>query len=102
MLVNIFVQAALCLNTWVNPLAFEGFEKNGHDSSWKLYLIYACWVFGEFVFVYFMYVETKGPTLEELVKIIDGPDAVAHVDLEQIEKEQALRSETNEVAEHKV
>lgn len=22
-----------------------------------------------------MYVETKGPTLEEMVKIIDGPDA---------------------------
>ncbi|RYP64467.1 hypothetical protein DL769_006660 [Monosporascus sp. CRB-8-3] len=102
MLVNIFVQAALCLNTYVNPLAFDGFSKNGHDSSWKLYLIYTCWVFGEFLFVYFMYVETKGPTLEELVKIIDGPDAVAHLDLDQIEKEQVLRTEANEVVEHKV
>jgi hypothetical protein len=40
------------------------------------------------VFVFFMYVETKGPTLEELSKIIDGNDAqVAHVDLDQLDKE---------------
>jgi len=38
-----------------------------------------------------MYVETRGPTLEELAKIIDGEDAaVAHVDLDQLEKERAI------------
>lgn len=32
--------------------------------------------------------ETRGPTLEELAKIFDGDDAaVAHVDLQQVEKE---------------
>lgn len=41
--------------------------------------------------MYFMYVETKGPTLEELAKVIDGKDAaVAHVDLRQVEKETEL------------
>jgi hypothetical protein len=38
--------------------------------------------------VYFFYVETRGPTLEELAKIFDGDDAaVAHVDLREVEKE---------------
>lgn len=47
-----------------------------------------CWVGLELAFVYFIYVETKGPTLEELTKVIDGEDAaVAHVDLHQVEKE---------------
>jgi len=35
-----------------------------------------------------MYVETKGPTLEELAKVIDGDEAeVAHIDIKQVEKE---------------
>jgi hypothetical protein len=39
--------------------------------------------------VYFMFPETKGPTLEEVAKIFDGEDAstVAHVSLEQTAKE---------------
>ena len=107
MCLNICVQAALCLNTYVNPLAFEGFGGDDHehpenDNTWKLYLIYTCWVFCELCFVYFMYVETKGPTLEELAKVIDGDEAeVARLDLEQVEKEVALHGETNEVVEHK-
>lgn len=49
------------------------------------------WVGFELGFVYFMYVETKGPTLEELAKVIDGKDAaVAHLDLRQVEKETEL------------
>jgi len=55
------------------------------------------WIFLEFLFVYFMYVETMGPTLEELAKIIDGDDAkVAHLDLRQVEKEGHLASASNE------
>lgn len=47
-----------------------------------------CWIAAEFVFVFFMYVETKGPTLEELAKVIDGDEAdVAHIDIHQVEKE---------------
>lgn len=40
-----------------------------------------------------MYVETKGPTLEELAKVIDGDNAaVAKLDLQQVEKEAAIES----------
>jgi hypothetical protein len=39
------------------------------------------------IWIYFVFVETKGPTLEEIAKIFDGEDAVAHVNLAQVEKE---------------
>ncbi|CAN8099641.1 unnamed protein product [Discula destructiva] len=84
MIMNLCVQVALTLNTYVNPVAFDAFD----PQTWKFYLIYTCWVGFELGFVYFMYVETKGPTLEELAKVIDGDDAaVAHLDLHQVEKE---------------
>ena len=39
--------------------------------------------------------ETKGPTLEEVAKIFDGEDAVAHISLEQTAKEiEILHRET--------
>jgi hypothetical protein len=45
-------------------------------------------------FVYFMYIETKGPTLEELAKIIDGDEAeVAQVDIHHVEKESHINEE---------
>ena len=44
--------------------------------------------------MYFMYIETKGPTLEELAKIIDGDEAaVGHVDIHQVEKETHINEE---------
>ena len=57
-----------------------------------------CWDLVELVWVYFVFVETKGPTLEEIAKIFDGEDAVAHIDMAQTEKEIAMQhhQETNE------
>ncbi|KAI1435424.1 general substrate transporter [Xylaria sp. CBS 124048] len=81
MVLNISIQVALLLNNYANPVAFQAF---GIDHAWKLYIIYTFWILLELVFVYFMYIETKGPTLEELVKVIDGEGAtVAHVDLDK-------------------
>lgn len=37
--------------------------------------------------MYFVYPETMGPTLEEVSRIFDGSDAVAHVDITAIEKD---------------
>lgn len=90
MIMNLTVQAALTLNIYANPHAFTYFK--GH--TWKLYIIYTCWIFLELCFVYFMYVETKGPTLEELAKIIDGDEAaVVHLDIHQVEKEAHINEE---------
>lgn len=99
MFMNISVQIALLLNNYVNPFAFEAWETSEehegtgyYGNTWRLYLIYTIWVGLETTFIYFMYVETRGPTLEELVKVIDGEDAqVADIDLGRVEKE--LREE---------
>lgn len=37
--------------------------------------------------MYFIYPETKGPTLEEISRIFDGDAAVAHISMDTIEKE---------------
>ncbi|KAJ0335852.1 hypothetical protein COL922a_008682 [Colletotrichum nupharicola] len=77
MILNIAIQSALTLNNYANP----------------------CWIFLELCFVFFKYVETKGPTLEELPKVIDGSNAqVAEIDIQQIEKE--ARIHTGRDSEH--
>ncbi|CAJ0542298.1 Ff.00g000080.m01.CDS01 [Fusarium sp. VM40] len=101
MFLNISVQIALLLNNYLNPLAFSAWKAPDEDSlyggnTWRLYLIYTIWVLGEVLFIYFMYVETRGPTLEEVAKVIDGDNAaVADVRLDSVEKEIL----TNEQAE---
>jgi len=54
----------------------------------------------ELIFVYLLFVETRGPTLEEIAKIFDGDEAeVAQVDLAsvQIASEKAHGIEVSEV-----
>ncbi|KAL9616004.1 MAG: hypothetical protein Q9160_009075 [Pyrenula sp. 1 TL-2023] len=81
MIMNFWIQVALTINQYVNPLGFDGL-----DPDWKLYMIYTFWITFELIFVYFLYVETRGPTLEEIAKIFDGENAeVAHVDIDKVE-----------------
>ncbi|KAG0646980.1 Lactose permease [Hyphodiscus hymeniophilus] len=82
MIMNITVQAILAIGNQTNVLAWDGFPKH-----WNFMLFYTLWDLCEFAFVYFVYVETKGPTLENIARIFDGDDAVAHIDLHQVEKE---------------
>ncbi|KAF7546540.1 hypothetical protein G7046_g9272 [Stylonectria norvegica] len=82
MIMNITVQAVLALGNQTNKLAW-----NNLPSHWNFMLFYTLWDFCELVFVYFVYIETKRPTLEEVARIFDGDDAVANISLEQVEKE---------------
>lgn len=76
MLLNFFIQVALTITNYVNPYGFEGLKP-----TYKFYCVYNVWIVFELIFVYFLYVETKGPTLEEIAKIFDGDDAeVGEVD----------------------
>jgi len=50
-------------------------------------LFYTLWNLVELVFVWFVYVETKGPTLEEIARIFDGDSAVANIDMEQVQRD---------------
>lgn len=89
MILNITIQAILALGNQTNLLAWDNLPHH-----WHFMLFYTIWDFCELIFVWFFYVETKGPTLEEIARIFDGDDAVAHIDLEQVEKE--IRSAEHE------
>jgi len=82
MIMNITVQAILAVGNQTNPIAWEKLPKH-----WNFTLFYTIWICVELVWVYFVYVETKGPTLEEIAKIFDGEDAVAHIDINEVNKE---------------
>lgn len=61
-------------------------------------MIIQLWDAVELAFVYFFYVETRGPTLEELAKIFDGEDAeVAHIDINDLEKDVQISDEQGEM-----
>ncbi|KAK7418784.1 hypothetical protein QQZ08_011107 [Neonectria magnoliae] len=82
-IMNITVQAILAIGNQTNKIAWDNLPKH-----WNFMLFYTLWDFLELIFVWFFYVETKGPTLEEIAKIFDGEDAVVeHIDLAQVEKE---------------
>lgn len=84
MIMNLTVQAALVLGNYTNAIAWDNLK--GRD--WTFCLFYTLWDLLELAFVYFFYVETRGPTLEELAKIFDGESAeVAHVDINNLEKD---------------
>ncbi|KAK3047362.1 hypothetical protein LTR09_011234 [Extremus antarcticus] len=78
---NLAVQVALTINNYVNPIPItEGGAWYGQN--WKLFAVYSGWVFLELIWVYFMYVETRGPTLKEVARIFDGDIAeVGDVDV---------------------
>ncbi|KAF8138796.1 hexose transporter [Boletus edulis] len=53
------------VNQFVNPIGIE-------IAGWKYYIIYCVWIAFEVVFVYFMFPETSGRTLEELTFLYEG------------------------------
>ncbi|KAK1579341.1 MFS hexose transporter [Colletotrichum navitas] len=62
--------AGICgaFNTYVNPLGIAAM-------SWKFYLFYVGWIIVQFVVVYLVFPETKGPSLEQIALLFDGDDA---------------------------
>lgn len=65
-----FVQFGfMMLSTFTVPIGLE-------DINWKFYTIFVGWVMIEFAGVYFVFPETKGPSLEEIAYIFDGPAGV--------------------------
>lgn len=85
LIMSITVPATLVLSGGTNPVAWHNMP-----AHWNFALFYTLWDLVELVWIYFVYVETKGPTLEEIAKIFDGEDVVAHINLEQAEKKVQL------------
>lgn len=59
---NFFVNIAGFYNTFVTEIAFTG-------ASWRYYFLFIFWDAFEVAFIYFLFVETKGKTLEELTEM---------------------------------
>ncbi|KFY68292.1 hypothetical protein V496_01212 [Pseudogymnoascus sp. VKM F-4515 (FW-2607)] len=94
MIMNITVQAILALSNQTNLIAWKNLPNH-----WNLMLFYTLWDSLELVFVYFFYVETNGPTLEQIAKIFDGDEGAAHIDLHQVEKEIAQAHHKDDIVE---
>ncbi|KAK0708054.1 general substrate transporter [Lasiosphaeris hirsuta] len=61
---QLFGRLASFFTTFVNPIGL-------HDVGWKYLISYCCWLAFEVVFVYFMFPETFGRTLEELAFLFE-------------------------------
>lgn len=55
------------LNQYVNPIGLERI-------AWKFYFVYIVILVVECLCIYFIFVETKGMTLEEVGRLLDGPE----------------------------
>ncbi|KLU92951.1 sugar transporter [Magnaporthiopsis poae ATCC 64411] len=76
---QIFGKAGGFFSTYVNPLAID-------NIGWKFFAIYCGWITFEFLFIYFMYPETYGRTLEELTFLFE-PKELADKAVAAVEKE---------------
>jgi MFS family permease len=66
---NFWVNIAGFYNTFVTEIAFTG-------AGWKYYFLFIFWDIFEFAFIYFLFVETKNRTLEELSEIFNSKNRV--------------------------
>jgi MFS family permease len=60
--------SASVFNQYVNPIGLQ-------HLAWKFYFVYIAILVIEVLCIWFLYVETKGPTLEEIARLFDGDDA---------------------------
>ncbi|KAL4887693.1 general substrate transporter [Aspergillus karnatakaensis] len=58
--------------TYVNPIGLDRIE-------WRWLIVYCCWLAFEVVFIYFIFPETHGRTLEELSFLFEGKDKADEV-----------------------
>lgn len=80
---TISTYAALCINTWVNPIAMAAI-------SWKYYFVYIGMCCYLLCVTYFTFPETKGKTLEEVAYVFGDYEEGALVSHHDIEKAGAV------------
>ncbi|KAK5676105.1 hypothetical protein LTS10_011395 [Elasticomyces elasticus] len=77
--------AASVLNQYINPIGLESLQ-------WRFYFVYIAILVIECLCIYFLFVETKGPTLEEIAHLFDGDSAA-------VASEEIIEHRLNEKAE---
>ncbi|KAF2226207.1 general substrate transporter [Elsinoe ampelina] len=60
--------SASVFNQYVNPVGLKSL-------AWRFYFVYIAILVIECLCIYFLFVETRGPSLEEIAELFDGPDA---------------------------
>jgi MFS family permease len=73
---------------YINPIGLR-------ELQWRFYFVYIAILIVECIAIWFLFVETKGPTLEEIAVLFDGKDAPT----ENIEsgKAEVVRQETSKI-----
>jgi MFS family permease len=67
-----FSRGGNAFNLFVNPIGLLSLQ-------WKYYLVFVAWLAIETLVIFFVYPETKGPSLEEIAMIVEGPGAKVEV-----------------------
>lgn len=84
-----FTRGPNAFNQFVNPIALNSI-------GWHYYIVYVAWLAVETGIIFFVYPETKGPSLEEVAFVVDGTEAkVAIIDGQKVmhDSETAITSE---------
>lgn len=87
--------AASFFGTYVNPIGLA-------NAKWKYYILYDCWLVVIFVVFYFLIVETKNTTLEEISVIFDGDDALVGGGVEMSKREKEMYEAKGEIVEEHI
>ncbi|KAK6441414.1 hypothetical protein LTR95_002362 [Oleoguttula sp. CCFEE 5521] len=69
-IVQLATRAAASFNQFVNPIGLSAL-------GWKYYIVYVVWLAIETTIIWFLYPETKGPTLEELGRLFEDENPMA-------------------------
>ncbi|KAH0836146.1 hypothetical protein AYO21_04845 [Fonsecaea monophora] len=67
-----FSRGGSSFNQFVNPIGLQ-------DITWKYYIVYVVWLAVETSVIFFVYPETRGPSLEEVAVIMEGDKAKVEV-----------------------
>ena len=76
----------------MNPIGLEAID-------WKYYIVYVVWLAIETTIIWFLYPETKGPTIEELSRLFEDVDPLkkGQLDLEGARHEKGDVTEIEEM-----
>ncbi|KAJ8115126.1 hypothetical protein OPT61_g3153 [Boeremia exigua] len=94
-ILQFFVRGSTAFNAFVNPIGLDAL-------AWKFYIFYCVWLAVETTIIYFLYPETKGPTLEKLAYLFEErPKEIEYQDAEddtKVDNEKDMRPVVKETA----
>lgn len=80
---------------WVSAILARDDQKAKLTQSCRFYIVYVVWLAIETTIIWFLYPETKGPTLEELGRLFEDENPLANgrLDLEKAHDDDAVHVE---------